>query len=374
MNRTIKLVITNNINKDILLQTLKVSSEVYNIHANYGFENKCVNKHKLHKELYRFVREKYQELPSALVQTMRDNAIESLLSLKSNKRLKTTPKKNKYSSIRYDKRTCNINLIKQQASLSWIGEGRLKVSFNIPEYYRKYLSWNIRGIQLVYKRNIDKFFLHVTVEKPNPELQKGPILGIDKGITNFLYCSDGDLVKGEKLWKRRGYEQQRRRELQSKGTRGAKRKLRTIASREKRFINDYVHCIVNQIILKPFAAYAIEDLTNIRDRSTRSKAFNSKLSNWVYRKFDNILSYKAETLGKRIIKVDPRYTSQECSACHYIDKANREKELFICLKCNFQTHADYNASLNILTAAVNQPNGKDFKASYVEAKACSGMN
>ncbi len=50
-------------------------------------------------------------------------------------------------------------------------------------------------------------------------------------------------------------------------------------------------------------------------------------------------------------------TSRGCSACGYIDKANRKNQSdFVCLKCGFALNADFNAALNISNrAAVNQP-------------------
>jgi transposase len=55
--------------------------------------------------------------------------------------------------------------------------------------------------------------------------------------------------------------------------------------------------------------------------------------------------------------VDPAYTSQQCSACGYIDKGNRKTQAeFVCLKCNHTENADVNAAKNIaFRAAVNQP-------------------
>lgn len=44
----------------------------------------------------------------------------------------------------------------------------------------------------------------------------------------------------------------------------------------------------------------------------------------------------------------PKYTSQRCSECGYIDKENRlEQKSFKCLKCGYTTNADFNAARNI---------------------------
>jgi putative transposase len=376
MIRTIKLPLTGTINQEIMLETLRIAAEVYNLHATYGFDNECWSKKQLHKQLYSSIRESYPDFPSALLQTIRDNVCESLKSMHENDAWQSAPRKKQYSSIRYDKRTCTLNLATGQVSLAWIGNGRLKATFIVPAYYQQYISWSVKSAQLVYRKDLKRFFLHVAVESQAPAVMPGAVLALDKGINTFIYASDGNFVDGTLLLSKREYYRKRRKELQRLSTRSAKRVLRSLSGREKRFAIDYVHCIVNQLIAKPYTAYAVEDLVHIRSQGKKKKSFNYKLSHWVYNKFDTVLTYKAEQQGKQVIKVSPRYTSQRCSlavvacadaeamarklaksaACGYIAKANRRGQVFKCGKCGFNAHADYNASLNILTAAVNQPN------------------
>ena len=45
--------------------------------------------------------------------------------------------------------------------------------------------------------------------------------------------------------------------------------------------------------------------------------------------------------------VDPRYTSQRCNCCGYIDRSNRNGDEFKCKKCGYTEGADFNASKNI---------------------------
>ena len=45
--------------------------------------------------------------------------------------------------------------------------------------------------------------------------------------------------------------------------------------------------------------------------------------------------------------VDPRYTSQKCSACGFTDKNNRHKHKFVCIHCGHTCDADLNAAVNI---------------------------
>jgi ribosomal protein S27AE len=63
--------------------------------------------------------------------------------------------------------------------------------------------------------------------------------------------------------------------------------------------------------------------------------------------FEQFLSYKAEALGKRVVFVDARYTSQKCSRCGHRSSANRKKSRFRCGSCGYTAHADINAAVNV---------------------------
>ena len=66
--------------------------------------------------------------------------------------------------------------------------------------------------------------------------------------------------------------------------------------------------------------------------------------------------YKLEQFLKEqavVHKIDPKYTSQKCSACGYTDKGNRTNQSkFRCMSCELEMNADFNASLNILASGM----------------------
>ena len=59
------------------------------------------------------------------------------------------------------------------------------------------------------------------------------------------------------------------------------------------------------------------------------------------------IEYLAAKQGKVVIKVNPRYSSQECRNCGHTDKLNRDKERFICTNCGHIDHADIGAAKTI---------------------------
>jgi transposase len=60
------------------------------------------------------------------------------------------------------------------------------------------------------------------------------------------------------------------------------------------------------------------------------------------------IAWNATKRGIRAMRVKSAYTSQECSVCHYVDRANRpDQQTFCCQVCGYQAHADLNAAINI---------------------------
>ena len=50
----------------------------------------------------------------------------------------------------------------------------------------------------------------------------------------------------------------------------------------------------------------------------------------------------------RMEKINPRFTSQRCSACGHVDPESRKSQArFVCTACNFACNADVNAAVNI---------------------------
>lgn len=341
-----------------LLDTMHQASHVFNICTEVGFKEKTFSKNKIHHATYYGIREKYPALPSALVQTIRDNACEALKGT----HLKRQPRKKEQSSIRYDKRTARINLNFSEASIATVN-GRVKGKLIVPEYFKKYSEWKVGGCTLNYKRG--DFFLNVFVQTETPkQIGKNNVLGIDRGINNIAVCSDNSFLNSKKLRMVKGHYAHLRKELQSKGTCSAKRKLKRIAERERRFVRNSNHVIANEILSKPFDVFALEDLTNIRVQKRLGRRFNQKLGNWSFNELEQILKYKAEGIGKQVLSIDGRYSSQKCSKCGYISRSNRKLSHFKCGSCGFELHSDLNAARNIAQAgisglsrlSVNQPN------------------
>jgi putative transposase len=73
-----------------------------------------------------------------------------------------------------------------------------------------------------------------------------------------------------------------------------------------------------------------------------------RLHSWSFAQLYSFVEYKAEARGIRVVKVDPRHTSQTCSFCRFQHRSNRRSQsLFKCRECGYTLNADLNASYNI---------------------------
>jgi len=144
-----------------------------------------------------------------------------------------------------------------------------------------------------------------------------------------------------------------------------KRKLNALHGRIARIRKDMIHKITAYLI-RVGDIFVIEDLKlqnmtasakgtvekpgkNVRAKSRLNRGMLDK----GHGEFARQLDYKcrfANRMGgyrKAVIRVNPAYTSQMCSACGHTQSENRDDEKFLCLSCGHKAHSDENAAQNI---------------------------
>lgn len=333
-------------------------AEIFNAHIDWALKEKTYNKSKAHQALYSQLRLTYPDVPSALLQATRDNALEAIKQIKFNNSIgyaretraplsfKRTPRQKPTSGLRYDKRT--MTLRGQQLTLSCIGK-RVKLILNIPNYFREiYDNWDFRGATVTYTKQTKQFWVRLVFEHPDPEkLEHGDVQGIDRGLYHLCSTHDGQFFSSNKIRATQRKYLYNRKKLQQKGTRSAKRRLKAMSGCEKRFMRDINHCVSKQLANQAeYSIFALEDLSGIRNQR-RGKKLNKWLSSWSFAQLEFFLDYKSIALGKETAFVDARYTSQRCSRCGNVNKTNRKKSKFHCRSCHFEAHSDINSGHNI---------------------------
>lgn len=324
------------------IQFIEICNQIFNIYVDWCFNNKTYNKKLAHKELYRVLRDQFPDIPAALIQSIRDSALESIKALK----FKFKPKKKSYSHVRYDKRT--INLRNNILLVSWSGV-KYKQEIHIPNFFnKKYGEWEFQAATIGYNKQKRVIEAKLIFKKELPEsIKSDKVLGIDRGLYNIVSTSDGYKHKSNKIRKNKREMLYLKKQLQTKGTKSCKRKLKKLSGYEKRFSLNENHVISKKIVNMPYDIFVLEDLSGIRKQKSKGKKLNKWISNWSFYQLEQFLKYKAEEIGKRIFKVDGRYTSQKCSCCGVIDKSQRSGSKYSCTKCGYRDHSDINAAKNI---------------------------
>ena len=267
----------------------------------------------------------------------------------------------KATSVDYDRRILSLNIADEVVSLSTV-EGRVKVPLHIAGYQRHLLrtAKSIQGGQLV--RGRDSWYVHLWCEYEDPPaLDPQGFLGVDLGIVNIATDSDGETYSGQHLNSVRHRHRRLRKKLQKKGTKSAKRRLKKLSGKERRFANDLGHRISKRIVAKAQRTgrgLALEDLQGIRERVRLRKPQRAALHSWAFHDLGQKIRYKAERAGVPLVWVDPKNTSRQCPACGHTERVNRPTQaLFRCVACGCSGPADYFAACNIASrAAVIQPN------------------
>jgi len=347
LTRTIKLKL--DIPETELLPTIQAYTKAYNLVCQQGWQDSDYNAISLHHKTYRTVREQCN-LPSQLTISARTKAAESLKSVRTRrkKKQKISCPVSKQCSIRYDKNSITIWFDKEKISLLTIN-GRKKYSIQVPDYFKQYITWHKCSAELIIRNHT--VFLNITVSTEKTDIpKKDNYVGIDRGIKKIAVTSEKQFFNGSQIKHITNKYEKIKSNLQSKGTKSAKRHLKKLSKKVNSYRRDVNHCIAKQIVqsVDEGSTIILEELTGIRQNVRLRKKQRTELHKWNFYQFEQFLKYKAEEKGIRVEYVSARYTSQKCSKCNHISRSNRKNQSqFKCSKCNYQLNADLNAAFNI---------------------------
>jgi putative transposase len=335
-----------------LRATLARCNEACTWLAATGFEADTFRQYDLHKLAYIDLRSRFALTAQAAVRCIAKVADAFKVSRN------IAPAFRKDAAQPYDDRI--IRFTKDWASVSlWTIEGRLTVPLVIGEHQRRLMAYRKGEVDLCLVRG--KWMLAATCDIPETdEFKTSDWLGVDFGIVSLAADSDGEVHTGSTVERVRIHLFSRKRGLQRRGTKAAKRRLRKLAGKEARFRKYTNHCISKVIVQtaeRTARGLILEDLKGIRGRVTARRSQRSRLHSWAFHQLRHFVSYKAKRAGVPVVFVDPRYTSQTCSCCGCIDKRNRQEQAtFSCVSCGHSEPADINAARTIrATATVMKP-------------------
>lgn len=132
--------------------------------------------------------------------------------------------------------------------------------------------------------------------------------------------------------------------LQRMGRRpSSSKRYRRDVQKLRGFIRSEVNRVLNRIIERDRPAHLVLERLNFRAPGL-SRRMNRLLQNCGRAVVRQKLQDLEEKYGVTATTVNAAYSSQECSACGYVDVRNRDGERFRCLWCERRIHADVNAA------------------------------
>ena len=244
------------------------------------------------------------------------------------------------------------------------------------------------------RKRQDGWYISIRIEdKTIPDYVKKPlnevnsILGCDLGITKLVHFSDRYQIDNPKFSTNKKARRtlkirQRRINRKVKGSKNRKKAANKVGRFHKKITDKrtaYQWSVANTIVSRKVDAIALEDLNVsgmlrrcqvktdektgrfLKNGQSRKKGLNRSISDASWSDLILKIEYLAVKQGKVLIKINPKYSSQECRNCGHTDKSNRDGEKFICTECGYHEHADIGAAKTIRDRALEIVRGDSAK-------------
>jgi putative transposase len=194
----------------------------------------------------------------------------------------------------------------------------------------------------------------------------GLSVGLDMGITTFAATSDDEFIVGPRANRAAARAVRRASRKVARRKRGSNRRRKALVllarqrEREANRRRDHAHKTARSLVIRYDTIY-VEDL-NYGGLAKGILARDCNDQGWAG--FIGLLRDKAESAGREVILVDPRNTSQACSACGVIVPKALGVRVHECT-CGLTLNRDVNAARNILARGL----GWSLQAPTVEVEA-----
>jgi putative transposase len=205
------------------------------------------------------------------------------------------------------------------------------------------------------KESSGKWYAVFTVEEPKHEQAQnhGGKVGIDLGLKTIATFSDGRKVDNPRhfnKWQEKlAFAQLQLSEKQNGGRNRYKQKHRVavIYEKIKNSRTDFLHKLSRQLV----TSYSLIALEKLGSQKMAEQNYGKSINDAGWGMFANMLAYKAESAGCKIVFVDPKNTTKECSKCGVLTPKTLWERTHNCPACGLVLDRDVNAAINILNRA-----------------------
>lgn len=253
----------------------------------------------------------------------------------------------------------SVNFKNTNNSLRETEKGFLLPTFGEVKVFNKKYKINGKIKQAKLTLEADGLYLNVIVECENKirENQSDNVIAIDMGIKYFLTTSDGEFTENPKhlfnFLKQLRIEQRsldrkfkKGQKIQSKNFEKQKKVVAKLYQKIARIRKDFLHKLSSKLA-NTYSTVVIEDLKV--SEMLRNTKYSKHISDVAWSMFFVLLESKTN-----VERINPAYSSQECSKCGHTHKDNRPTQsLFECVRCGHTENADLNGASTLLNRYLN---------------------
>ena len=213
----------------------------------------------------------------------------------------------------------------------------------------------IKGIikTLTLKREASgKWFASFSVqeEKLPPKENNGEKVGVDLGLMNFAALSNGKIIANPRHFRKHEERlalKQKRLSKCKKGSKNRRKAKRKVAIEHERISNcrsDFLHKLSHELV----NTYSLLAMEKLNSKEMAEQNFGKSINDAGWNSFANMICYKAEGAGCKVVFVNPKDTTKECSRCGTMVKKTLSERTHDCPFCGLSIDRDVNAARNIL--------------------------
>jgi len=185
----------------------------------------------------------------------------------------------------------------------------------------------------------------------------GKVVAIDVGVEKLLTTSDGkffpNLRPYEKALKRFKISHRRLsgKKFLSRNWFKAKIKLARAYEHLKNLRKD-LFMKLGKYFAEHYDVLVMEDIQVKQLVDNSSRKLRQRLLDVAFHELKETIRYQMEKYGKKLVLVNPAFSSKACARCGYVKKdLTLADRVFVCPNCGWVSDRDYNASLNLLRNA-----------------------
>jgi putative transposase len=192
--------------------------------------------------------------------------------------------------------------------------------------------------------------------EPERLSERAEQVGIDVGLKTFATLSTGEEIANPRFFRKEEKalaRVQRKHSKLAKGTPERRKHRKEVARVHERirFRRDNFTHQESRRLVDSFGVLCVEDLHV--NRMTHNHCLAKSIHDASWSEFFSKLAAKAEEAGRKFMKVNPAYTSQDCSRCHHRQYMPLDARTYECPCCGLVLDRDHNASLNILSVGLH---------------------